>query len=136
MDTIQCAVVLAKLSRFSWELGRRSEIAKIYDMVLDDLGISRVQQRNDRTSVFAQYTVFSKDRGEWQRALTDAGVPTAVHYPYPINRQIPYKDYCCGICTPVADAVSKTVLSLPMSPDLSETDQLEVLSVIRKLAGR
>lgn len=136
MDTIQCAIVLAKLSRFPRELERRSQIAKRYDSVLDGLGVKRVQQRSDRTSVFAQYTIFCEDRDEWQRALSDAGVPTAVHYPHPMNRQLPYREYCCGDCTPAADVASSTVLSLPMSPDLSDTDQEDVLSVISSLAAR
>jgi UDP-2-acetamido-2-deoxy-ribo-hexuluronate aminotransferase len=58
-----------------------------------------------------------------QRGLADAGIPTAVHYPVPLNEQPAYKHLCCPDCTPVAQALSKQVLSLPMGPDLSEKDQ-------------
>jgi len=56
MDTLQCAIVLAKLDRFDWEVQRRIEIGSRYNILLDVIGVSRVQQRQDRTSVYAQYT--------------------------------------------------------------------------------
>jgi len=118
MDTLQCAIALAKLTRFDWEIERRMQLGGLYNQAMDDIGISRVVQKPDRTSVFAQYTVFCDDRERTQALLAAAGVPTAVHYPSPMSRQEPYRRYCCGDCTPVADAVSERVLSLPMSADL------------------
>jgi UDP-2-acetamido-2-deoxy-ribo-hexuluronate aminotransferase len=131
MDTLQCAVVLAKLDRFDWELERRRTLGDLYNLMFDNLGIRRVQQRPDRTSVFAQYTVFTEDREFMQARLAEAGVPTAVHYPSPMSKQTPYKDFCCGDCTPMADDAARSVLSLPMSPDLAEDDQKSVLAVMR-----
>jgi UDP-2-acetamido-2-deoxy-ribo-hexuluronate aminotransferase len=131
MDTLQCAVVLAKLDRFDWELERRSTLGDFYNVTFDSLGIRRVQQRLDRTSVFAQYTVFTEDREFMQARLAEAGVPTAVHYPSPMSKQAPYKDFCCGDCTPIADEAARSVLSLPMSPDLAEEDQKSVLAAVR-----
>jgi UDP-2-acetamido-2-deoxy-ribo-hexuluronate aminotransferase len=118
MDTLQCAIVLAKLQRFDWEIERRAYLGGLYNDAMDRIGMPRIVQRPDRTSVFAQYTVACEDRRSAQAALEAAGVPTAVHYPSPMNRQAPYLGYCCGDCTPVADAMSGKVLSLPMSADL------------------
>lgn len=119
MDTIQCAVVLAKLARFEWEVQQRHEIGQRYNQLLDQAGIARIQQRPERTSVYAQYTVMVDSREELQKRLTEAGIPTAVHYPVPLNQQPAYKHLCCPDCTPVAQLLAKRVMSLPMGPNLS-----------------
>lgn len=130
MDTLQCAIVLAKLEQFEWEVGQRESIGQQYNQLIDNAGISRVQQCSDRTSVFAQYTVFVRNRDELQRHLKDAGMPTAVHYPVPLNEQPAYKHLCCPDCTPVARRVAKQVLSLPMGPDLTAEDQRQIVSAV------
>lgn len=131
MDTLQCAIVLAKLDRLNWEVDQRLQIGAQYNALLDEVGIARVQQRPDRTSVFAQYTVFVPDRDRLQAKLTAAGVPTAVHYPVPLNAQPAYKHLCCEDCTPVAKRVAPTVMSLPMGPDLAPSAQRLVVDALR-----
>ncbi|NBV83361.1 DegT/DnrJ/EryC1/StrS family aminotransferase, partial [bacterium] len=86
MDTIQCAVILAKLDRFDWEVEQRINLGARYNQLLDDAGISRVTVRPDRTSVYGQYTIFVDNRDQLQPALHEKGIPTAVHYPIPLNR--------------------------------------------------
>jgi UDP-2-acetamido-2-deoxy-ribo-hexuluronate aminotransferase len=130
MDTLQCAIVLAKFDRFQWEVERRKKIGEIYNKRLDDAGISRLVQRSDRTSVFAQYTVLVHERDLLQQKLAAAGIPTAIHYPVPLNEQVAYSRFCCASCTPVAKALSMKVLSLPMSPDLSQEDQERVIAAL------
>jgi UDP-2-acetamido-2-deoxy-ribo-hexuluronate aminotransferase len=133
MDTLQCAVVLAKLDRFEWEVERRLHLGDRYNQLLDSVGIKRVQQRSDRTSVFAQYSVLVDDRDVLQKKLNEVGVPTAVHYPVPLNEQPAYKDLCrSSALTPVSQTTSRRVMSLPMSPDLS-LDNLE--KIVEELAG-
>jgi UDP-2-acetamido-2-deoxy-ribo-hexuluronate aminotransferase len=132
MDTLQCAVVLAKLGRFEWEIARRLEAGQRYNQMLDEIGLSRVVQRADRTSVFAQYTVFIPDRDAVQRRLSDAGVPTAVHYPVPINEQPAYSHLCCPDCTPVASRAARLVMSLPMGPDIDEESQRRVVAELER----
>src|SRR5688572_16388771 len=79
MDTIQCAVVLAKLARFEWEIEKRAEAAARYDKLLANAdGIDLVKVRDDRTSVYAQYTILSNDRDATAAALNARGVPTAI----------------------------------------------------------
>jgi UDP-2-acetamido-2-deoxy-ribo-hexuluronate aminotransferase len=120
MDTLQCAIVLAKLNRFNWELRQRSIIGGLYNQLLDEASIPRVFQRNDRSSVFAQYTIIVKNREELQKKLTELSVPTAIHYPIPINEQLAYRDLCCPDCTPVSKMMATKVMSLPMGADITE----------------
>ena len=130
MDTLQCAVVLAKLERFDWEIAQRLAIGARYNTLMDERGIARIQQRADRNSVFAQYTVLVERRKEVQAALEDAGIPTAVHYPVPLNLQPAYRHLCCPDCTPVAACLANRVLSLPMHADLSGQDQARIVDVL------
>lgn len=132
MDTIQCAVVLSKLERFDWEVERRLSIGQRYNELLDEIGMPRVQQRSDRNSVFAQYTLFSSGREALQKRLSEAGVPTAVHYPVPLNEQPAYKHLCCPDCTPLASIAAKQVMSLPMSADLADRDVEDVIERLQK----
>ncbi|MDW3681728.1 DegT/DnrJ/EryC1/StrS family aminotransferase [Cupriavidus sp. CV2] len=130
MDTIQCAIVLAKLERFDWEVQRRIEIGARYNALLDAAKVKRVRQREDRTSVYAQYTVLLDDRAQTQEVLKAAGVPTAVHYPVPLNEQPAYRDLCGPSSTPVSAALAQKVMSLPMSADLSEAQLLKIVDVL------
>ncbi len=130
MDTLQCAVVLAKLERFDWELQRRAELGARYQRLLGQAGLRQVTVRPDRNSVWAQVTVFVERRAELQAALQAQGIPTAVHYPIPLNRQPAYAHLCCPDCTPHAARAADQVLSLPMSADLSEADQDRVVQVL------
>ncbi len=127
MDTLQCAILLAKLNRFDWEIAQRKEIGERYNQLLDLVGIKRMNQRGDRTSVHAQYTVLVEKRTILQKKLIELGVPTAVHYPIPLNEQPAYKHFCCDGCTPVAHELSMHVMSLPMSADLTKSEQDKVL---------
>lgn len=136
MDTLQCAIVLAKLERFEWELQRREEAGALYNCLLDEAGISRVVQRPDRNSVFAQYTVLLDERQACQDALRAAGVPTAVHYPVPLNQQPAYRGLCVGGSTPNAEAAARRVMSLPMSPDIAPDVQHRVVQALVRAIGR
>jgi UDP-2-acetamido-2-deoxy-ribo-hexuluronate aminotransferase len=126
MDTLQCAIVLAKLDRFDWEVEQRKSLGARYNGLLA-AKLPVVTQRSDRTSVFAQYTVFVEERQRVQELLKNVGIPTAVHYPLPLNQQPAYQSICRGEATPVSDEISKKVMSLPMSPDLSLIDLQDVV---------
>lgn len=125
MDTIQCAVVLAKLDRFNWEIEQRLKIGAHYNELLSR-HLPLVAQRMDRTSAFAQFTVFVDERNKLQEKLNASGIPTAVHYPIPLNEQKAYKQFCCPECTPVSSLTAKKVMSLPISADLT-ADELDLI---------
>jgi UDP-2-acetamido-2-deoxy-ribo-hexuluronate aminotransferase len=130
MDTLQCAIVLAKLERFEWEVQQRMIIGQRYNQLLDQAGIARIKQRPERTSVYAQYTAMVPHREALQKRLADAGIPTAVHYPVPLNEQPAYKHLCCLDCTAVARSLSKRVLSLPMSAELTPDQQQKIITTL------
>ncbi|MCS0592111.1 DegT/DnrJ/EryC1/StrS family aminotransferase [Massilia norwichensis] len=132
MDTLQCAVVLAKLELFDWELQQRQRAAATYDNLLfgNDAGLRPVGRREDRTSVYAQYTVVLEHRTDLQAALQAAQIPTAVHYPVPIHRQPAYAHLDAAASCPVSDALAGKVMSLPMGPYLSNADIHAVCSTL------
>ena len=119
MDTIQCAVVLAKLERFDWEITQRQHIAAWYAELLTTANCKLLTVRSDRTSVFAQYTVLADQREALQSTLHAAGVPTAVHYPMPLHQQPAYRHYGESLNLPSSEAVAARVISLPIYPDMT-----------------
>ncbi|MGO4479937.1 DegT/DnrJ/EryC1/StrS family aminotransferase [Massilia sp. 2TAF26] len=121
MDTLQCAVVLAKLERFDWELAERATVAAWYDALLSGR-IGLVGVLPERSSVYAQYTVVLEERDRVQAALKEAGIPSAIHYPMPIHRQPAYTSPEIRDTCPVADEMAARVMSLPMGPYLSRSD--------------
>ena len=127
MDTLQCAIVLAKLERFDWEVEQRLTLGARYNGLFAS-NVPVVTQRPDRTSVFAQFTVFVENREQVQDALKQVGVPTAVHYPIPLNEQPAYRYLCCTEVTPISKWRASQVLSLPMSADLTCEDVAEIAS--------
>jgi UDP-2-acetamido-2-deoxy-ribo-hexuluronate aminotransferase len=137
MDTLQCAIVLAKLPRLAWELERRQQLGARYAQLLEGIpGLRRLAVRPDRDCVWGQYTVFAENRAAIQAALKEAGIPTAVHYPRPLHHQPAYAQHCCPECCPVSLEVSQQVLSLPMSADLTEADQDRVAAALRAACQR
>lgn len=129
MDTLQCAIVLAKLERFDWEVEQRLKIGTRYNELLAGT-VPVVTQRPDRTSVFAQYTVFVENREQLQEKLKIAGIPTAIHYPTPLNEQPAYRHLCCPDCTPISKQRASQVMSLPMGPFLDITDQGRIAQLL------
>ena len=134
MDTLQCAVVLAKLDRFEWELEQRNKVAARYDALFSGR-IGKVGRTRDRTSVFAQYTVVLDERDRLQAVLHGAGIPTAVHYPVPMHMQPAYADYSSADACPVALDMAGKVMSLPMGPYLDPVTATHVAATLLAAMG-
>ena len=132
MDTLQCAVVLGKLDRFEWEIRRRLELGDAYRAKLQAAipSLQLLAVRPDRDCVWAQYTVFVDNREAVQARLKDAGVPTAVHYPRPLHHQPAYAHYATADACPNAVSAAARVMSLPMSADLTEAQQDQVVAAL------
>jgi UDP-2-acetamido-2-deoxy-ribo-hexuluronate aminotransferase len=128
MDTLQCAIVLAKLERFEWEVARRHAIGARYQQRLAELPVQRLAVRADRDCVWAQFTLQLDTRPAAQQALQELGIPTAIHYPKPLHQQPAYARYWDGKPLPHAEMAATRVMSLPMSADLSAEDQDQVLA--------
>jgi UDP-2-acetamido-2-deoxy-ribo-hexuluronate aminotransferase len=135
MDTLQCAIVLAKLERFDWELQQRMEIGMLYNELFGNR-VSTMCQRPDRTSVFAQYTIAVEDRPAAQAYLKELKIPTAVHYPVPIPKQPAYEKFVDGLNFMVADEMSKKVMSLPMGPYMDHDSVARVARAVLEVSGR
>lgn len=135
MDTLQAAILLAKLSLFDAELQARQTVADRYNQQLQDAGITTTPRLGaNSTSVYAQYTVQVENRALVQERLKLLGVPTAVHYPTLLCQQ-PALAGCGELCTsscgcPQAQHASERVLSLPMHPYLSPYDQDKVVTAL------
>jgi UDP-2-acetamido-2-deoxy-ribo-hexuluronate aminotransferase len=129
MDTLQCAIVLAKLERFDWEVEQRLQIGARYNELFSGK-LETIIQRSDRTSVFAQYTVKVEDRDKVQETLKAAGIPTAVHYPVPMHLQPAYAHLCCAECCPVSVEMAQSVMSLPMGADLDGEAQQKIVMAL------
>jgi UDP-2-acetamido-2-deoxy-ribo-hexuluronate aminotransferase len=133
LDTLQAAVLLAKLERFDWEVGQRMAIATRYTELLR--GVNSVQLpvvRSDRTSVWAQFTLQATDRDVVLAQLKAAGVPTAIHYPVPLHRQPAFRDRCRvsgGLAH--AERLGNQVFSLPMHPYLDTETQDRIVAAVR-----
>ena len=137
MDTLQCAVVLGKLDRFAWEIERRLALGEAYRAKLRATapGLELLTVRPDRDCVWAQYTVFVDDREAVQARLKAAGIPTAVHYPRPLHHQPAYARFAPADACPHAVAAAARVMSLPMSADLTEAQQDEVVAALARALG-
>ncbi|EIL99464.1 aminotransferase DegT [Rhodanobacter thiooxydans] len=119
LDTLQAAILLAKLEIFEDEIELRQQVAACYGALLARAGVTtapHVEPHN--TSVYAQYTIRVDERASLQARLKNAGIPTMVHYPIPINRQPAVADADAQL--PEGDAAARQVLSLPMHPYLTE----------------
>lgn len=140
LDTMQAAVLLAKLERFDWEVEQRAKIGARYTQLIKEqldknpqLHIVTPEIDAHNTSVYAQYTVRVKNREQVQQKLKDAGVPTAVHYPIPLHLQPAFATEKQSIGSfPAAESVANEVMSLPMYPDLDEKTQLRILDALVK----
>lgn len=133
MDTLQCAVVLGKLDRFEWEIRRRLELGEAYRAKLQAAlpGLQLLAVRPDRDCVWAQYTVFVDEREALQARLKQAGIPTAVHYPRPLHHQPAYAKYGRREDCPHSIRAAQRVMSLPMSADLTDAQQDEIVATLR-----
>ncbi len=132
LDTLQAAILLPKLAVFDEELVHRQSVAGTYNAILrgsEALLANAGSKRDDKsvvipyvephnTSAWAQYTVQLQSRETVQEQLKQAGIPTAVHYPIPLNMQPAVADAAAQL--PVGDAVAQRVISLPMHPYLDE----------------
>ena len=130
LDTIQAAVLIPKLEQFAEELEKRDQIAQRYLEQLSGLGLKLPTVRETNRSAWAQFTVEVENRDAFQESLRNSGVPTAIHYPIPLNKQPAVKDD--EVSLPVGDQIAQRVISLPMSPYLSEEDQNKVVVAVKE----
>ena len=128
LDTIQAAILLAKLPHYKQELKGRQQVAQCYTDALSD-GLQAPIIKSNRSSTWAQYTVRVNNRDTLQAKLKDNDIPTAVHYPMPLHLQecFQYLNYKQG-SFPIAEKTSKEVMSLPINSFLSNKEVQYIIS--------
>jgi UDP-2-acetamido-2-deoxy-ribo-hexuluronate aminotransferase len=135
LDTIQAAILMAKMDIFDEELEMRQTVANRYTDLLKNIGIDATPIIADgNQSSWAQYTIRVKNRDEVQAALKDAGIPTVVYYPVPLNHQRAFPASHCDL--PVGDKAANEVLSLPFSPYISAEEQEMVVNAIKRILSK
>lgn len=135
MDTIQAAVILAKLPIFEQEIAQRQMVAKAYTARLSELKDCKTPVVPEGyLSVWAQYSIMSSRKTELMNALKDAEIPTACYYPIPLHLQgaFSYLGYKTGDM-PVAEACAKDIFSLPMHPYLKIADIERICDIITRI---
>ncbi|HJR56037.1 MAG TPA: DegT/DnrJ/EryC1/StrS family aminotransferase, partial [Rhizomicrobium sp.] len=135
LDTIQAAILIEKLKIFEDEIDKRNAVARRYNDAFAGSNRMKVPAVIDgATSTWAQYTLQVEDRAKFQADLKAVGVPTAVYYPIPLSKQKAYAHYPAAP-TPVSEALSATVVSLPMHPYLKEASQDRIVAEVLASAG-
>jgi UDP-2-acetamido-2-deoxy-ribo-hexuluronate aminotransferase len=128
LDSMQAAVLLAKLTVFDEELAIRERVARYYDSRLGNAVVVPARV-TDSTSAWAIYAIQLRDaamRDHVQASLRADGVPTAIYYPRPLHLQPAYRDHHDGAQLPVSEELAQRILALPIHADLSEADTVYV----------
>jgi dTDP-4-amino-4,6-dideoxygalactose transaminase len=130
MDTMQAAVVLAKMEIFEEEMQQRQVVAARYTAGLRNKVIVPHIPEGMR-SAWAQYSIQSENREEMMSTLKAKGIPTAIYYPKPLHLQKAFAalGYEKGQF-PVAERIAARIFSLPMHPYLEEKDQDKIIDTI------
>lgn len=130
LDTIQAAILLPKLEILDDEMQARQRVADTYTKLLNEAGIATtpfIEEHNQ--SAWAQYTIQVENRSEVQEKLKAQGIPTAVHYPIPLNKQPAVADV--NAVLPVGDIVAERVISLPMHSYLTLEAQEKIVNSLK-----
>ncbi len=142
LDTLQAAVLLAKLDIFADEVAARSRVGARYSELLAEAfatdedpakkpGGPYLEPGN--TSVYAQYTVEVENRDRVEVAMKEQGIPTAVHYPVPLHLQPVFGAlHLAAGSLPVSERAASRVMSLPMHPYLTEDQQVKVVQALKR----
>ncbi len=122
LDTVQAAILLAKLEIFPEEVELRAKVgAKYTDLLKDSSRVITPYIESFNTSVYAQYTIQVDGRDQMREKLKNIGIPTAIHYPVPLHKQPVFADYySCEL--PISELLAEKVMSLPMHPYLADKD--------------
>lgn len=132
LDEIQAAILRVKLREIELWNERRRNIAKMYTVGLEELDIITPYVPHFATPVWHLYVVSTKHRDALQEFLLEKGISTSIHYPIPPHQQSCYKKDYAEIKLPLAERMSKAILSLPMSPTLSDEDVEYVIMSIKE----
>lgn len=129
LDTLQAAILLPKLEILDEEMQARQCVAETYTKLFNEAGVNTtpcIEAHNQ--SAWAQYTIQVESRDDVQAKLKAQGIPTAVHYPIPLNKQPAVAN--ANVSLPVGDAIAERVMSLPMHPYLTAEAQEKIVAAL------
>lgn len=135
LDEVQAAILRVKLAHLDDHNARRRAIAEAFTAVLDRTALAIPRVRPDAEHVYHLYVTRSIERDRWQAALKDAGVGTGIHYPMPVHLQPAYKDRVALIPSGLGEteSASREVLSLPVYPELTQSDVAAIGAALKTL---
>jgi dTDP-4-amino-4,6-dideoxygalactose transaminase len=131
MDSLQAAVLLAKMEIFAEEIQLRQEVATRYNQMLaGTVNVPKVL--NENISAWAQYSLQHPRRGDVIKKLRENGIPTAIYYPIPLHLQEAFADLGYRKNDfPIAEKMAKEIFSLPMHPYLEKQEQEKICRIIK-----
>ena len=132
LDTLQAAILLPKLAILEEEMQLRQQVAAWYGEALAVIGVAAPYIEAHNRSAYAQFTIRVPQRAAIQAKLTALGIPTAVHYPIPLNKQ---PAVASDAILPIGDRVAEEVISLPMHPYLTQADVLHIVAALAQALG-
>lgn len=131
LDELQAAILNVKLRHIDRFNRLRRQNAHYYSVRLQDAGVVPPFEDGKGVHVYHQYTLLTDRREAVQQALTQAGCASAIYYPIPLHRQNVFAADFSGVSLPVSESVAARCLSLPIYPELSETQMDRVIAAIR-----
>ena len=129
LDEIQAAVLDVKLPHLDADNNRRREIAKYYRENIKNPKIILPKTYDDKATVWHVFVVRTQNRDEFQKYLADNGIQTLIHYPTPPHKQDAYKEWN-NLSFPISEEIHRTIISLPMSPVMTQEEVQKVVDVI------
>jgi dTDP-4-amino-4,6-dideoxygalactose transaminase len=136
LDTLQAAILLVKLEALADEIAAREAIARCYDEAFADL-VEIPIRIPGAASAWAQYAILADRRDAVAQALAERGIPTRVYYPTPVHLQPAFREFGDGPGSlPVAEALGRRVLCLPIHPDLDPASVARVCTGVSAAVQR
>jgi dTDP-4-amino-4,6-dideoxygalactose transaminase len=135
LDELQAAILRVKLSHLEDQNARRRAIASVYTAAIEDGPLDAPQIRAGAESVFHLYVVRVPQRDAIQAHMREKGIGTGIHYPVPVHEQPAYQGRIAlgwGGC-PETETASRTILSLPLYPELTDEQVAAVCAALRGL---
>lgn len=129
LDEIQAAVLDVKLPYLDNDNNYRREIAKYYRENIKNSKIILPQVYDEKAAVWHIFALRTKNRNKFQQYLSDNGIQTLIHYPIPPHKQEAYKEWN-NLSLPVTEEIHKTIISLPISPVLTNEEAQKIVDVI------
>jgi dTDP-4-amino-4,6-dideoxygalactose transaminase len=134
LDEIQAAVLNVKLKYLNMDTERRREISGIYRSHITNLEIILPVVSNEESHVWHLFVVRTKDRYKFQNYLSENNIQTLIHYPIPPYKQKAYKEWN-ELSFPITDKIHNEIISVPISPVMTDKEVNKVVSIINKYKG-